>query len=341
MTKMSWGAIKAFFMTIALLFGYGAPATASSNLGDCEAHDGVNAAREIEVFKRRVAHHLALQDPATLEIVLEGSRHLSLNYLDVRGFSPLHYAATIASDRFLELCLSHPGTDPNIIAGNGMTPFLVARRHFRYDNMRLLLPRSVVPVKMTDDVLAGWLGDPATIPAGPGPAFQGDLPAPPHYIYEWDQVISEIAPGLFLSGEPPSRHPQALARHGITHVLSLCNASAYGPRLESKQFVVHEIAMEDTLHEDLLSKIPAIVGHIAETIARGHKILVHCRMGYSRSAAGVIAYWMVTHQKTFEDALLFVRSKRPVVSPNDHFSRQLLEFEQSEQFQTLRCIPEN
>lgn len=59
----------------------------------------------------------------------------------------------------------------------------------------------------------------------------------------------------------------------------------------------------------------------------GHGVLVHCQAGVSRSATIVIAYLMKHTLMTMTDAYKYVRSRRPVVSPNLNFMGQLLEFE--------------
>nr|XP_033776235.1 protein phosphatase Slingshot homolog 3 isoform X2 [Geotrypetes seraphini] len=54
------------------------------------------------------------------------------------------------------------------------------------------------------------------------------------------------------------------------------------------------------------------------------KVLVHCKMGVSRSASTVIAYAMKQYGWTLEEALRYVKEKRPIVHPNPGFMKQLL-----------------
>jgi protein-tyrosine phosphatase len=54
---------------------------------------------------------------------------------------------------------------------------------------------------------------------------------------------------------------------------------------------------------------------------------VHCFAGVSRSATIVIAYLMQELGKGMLEAMKFVKRRRPVVSPNFGFQRQLMDFE--------------
>ena len=54
---------------------------------------------------------------------------------------------------------------------------------------------------------------------------------------------------------------------------------------------------------------------------------VHCRNGVSRSGLVVVAYEMRKNHWTRDEALAFVRSKRPITRPNPAFIRLLLEWE--------------
>jgi hypothetical protein len=56
---------------------------------------------------------------------------------------------------------------------------------------------------------------------------------------------------------------------------------------------------------------------------------VHCRAGVSRSGMVVVAYLMYKNHWTRDQALAFVREKRPQVRPNPAFMERLLEWERA------------
>ena len=67
---------------------------------------------------------------------------------------------------------------------------------------------------------------------------------------------------------------------------------------------------------------------------------MHCHAGISRSATVCIAYMMRTQKMSVEDAYRFVKSKRPIISPNLHFMGQLLEYQKQLFTLTLESVPE-
>ena len=76
-----------------------------------------------------------------------------------------------------------------------------------------------------------------------------------------------------------------------------------------------------------------LVPHFDETYrfikeAKDHEgcVLVHCKMGMSRSASTVIAYIMKEYKMNLDETMEKVRKARPIVQPNDSFARQLVEY---------------
>lgn len=56
-------------------------------------------------------------------------------------------------------------------------------------------------------------------------------------------------------------------------------------------------------------------------------VLVHCLAGVSRSVTFTLAYLMHSRMLSFEEAFALVRLRKPDISPNFHFLRQLHAFE--------------
>ncbi len=74
------------------------------------------------------------------------------------------------------------------------------------------------------------------------------------------------------------------------------------------------------------------LGRVVEFIAAqrqaGRTVYVHCLAGVNRSAAVATAYLMREHGWTRDEALAFLRAKRPQVQPDSSLLRLLAEWEQ-------------
>lgn len=67
--------------------------------------------------------------------------------------------------------------------------------------------------------------------------------------------------------------------------------------------------------------------YITQAKNEGSKVLVHCKMGVSRSASVVIAYAMKAYDWTFNQALKHVKKQRSCIKPNKHFLSQLEQYQ--------------
>ncbi|KAK8063856.1 hypothetical protein PG996_008508 [Apiospora saccharicola] len=139
--------------------------------------------------------------------------------------------------------------------------------------------------------------------------------------------------GLFIS-----ESSELLAKHGITHVLTLTEDRDW-PTIAAESGVKHlAVPLVDTQLEDLLMYLDALVlwiedALLGEQVAQNGeenqvqrqqpRVLVHCLQGVSRSAAVVVAYTMQALGLDYDAALARVRRSRPAVSPNPGFADQL------------------
>ena len=128
---------------------------------------------------------------------------------------------------------------------------------------------------------------------------------------------SRIEDGLYLGGrvqEPPS---------GTQAVLNLCEVE------DSYQATIHRWEpIHDGAPAPRIEWLRQQVEFIDSQCRAGRPIYVHCHAGVSRGGMIVVAYEMFKHRWTRDEALAFVRTRRPVVNPNPAFMRLLLEWEQ-------------
>jgi protein phosphatase slingshot len=83
------------------------------------------------------------------------------------------------------------------------------------------------------------------------------------------------------------------------------------------------VRVYDDEKTDLLKHWDDTFKYITKAKKEGSKVLVHCKMGVSRSASVVIAYAMKAYNWDFSQALRHVKNKRNCIKPNNSFLLQL------------------
>ncbi|PAA82275.1 hypothetical protein BOX15_Mlig010338g2, partial [Macrostomum lignano] len=145
------------------------------------------------------------------------------------------------------------------------------------------------------------------------------------YRFSMDQVI----PGLWLGGRNAAKNAQVLRSRRVSRVLTVDDLNLPDRLLEQFDDGAHRfVRLEDHARENLLDRLQECLQFIGEALEGGHNVLVHCRVGVSRSASVVIAYLMQSQQLAFQSAYDLVKAGRPVIGPNDGFVEQLRLFEQ-------------
>jgi hypothetical protein len=133
---------------------------------------------------------------------------------------------------------------------------------------------------------------------------------------ERDHNYSLIDDGLFMGGNVGRPPP------GTTAVLNLCQKKdAYHCDTQVWEPIPDHAPAPD------LDWLRRQVEFIAARRKAGNIVYVHCSAGISRSGMVVIAYEMHKNHWTRDEALKFVRAKRPHTHPNPAFMNRLLEWE--------------
>jgi hypothetical protein len=125
---------------------------------------------------------------------------------------------------------------------------------------------------------------------------------------------------LYVSGEIEDW--EALRERGIDTIVDMDGDIDPGvpDAPNSILYVYHPI-----LDEDLpdLSKIEALGRLVAELVAAGHRVLVHCRMGFNRSVL-VTATALTYLGMTGERAVELLRDRRPGALFNEAFAAHVV-----------------
>ncbi|XP_063584435.1 protein phosphatase Slingshot homolog 3 isoform X4 [Pongo abelii] len=113
---------------------------------------------------------------------------------------------------------------------------------------------------------------------------------------------------------------EELQRNRVTHILNMAREI---DNFYPERFTYHNVRLWDEESAQLLPHWKETHRFIEAARAQGTHVLVHCKMGVSRSAATVLAYAMKQYECTLEQALRHVQELRPIARPNPGFLRQL------------------
>ena len=113
---------------------------------------------------------------------------------------------------------------------------------------------------------------------------------------------------------------EMLSPRSVGHILNVTREiDNFFPGL----FDYYNIRVYDEETTDLLKYWDNTFKYITKARQAGSKVLVHCKMGVSRSASVVIAYAMKSNNWDFKRALQHVKEKRSCIKPNKGFTAQL------------------
>jgi protein-tyrosine phosphatase len=122
----------------------------------------------------------------------------------------------------------------------------------------------------------------------------------------WD----EVAPGLLVGGVLSAAEADEVVRRGVTAVLDLTAEFSESAALLARRY--RNLPVLD-LTAPTPDQMREAAEFIAEESARG-VVYVHCKLGYSRSAAAACAYLLATGQAPCaEEAVARLRRARPSV----------------------------
>lgn len=139
--------------------------------------------------------------------------------------------------------------------------------------------------------------------------------------------LTPILPFLYLGNEHDAQDLHLLQRFNIGYIL---NVTTHLPlyHYDTGLFVYKRLPATDSNKQNLRQYFEEAFEFIEEAQQAGMGLLIHCQAGVSRSATIVIAYLMKHTWMTMTDAYKFVKTRRPIISPNLNFMGQLLEFEE-------------
>ncbi|XP_006818097.1 uncharacterized protein LOC100376065 [Saccoglossus kowalevskii] len=129
---------------------------------------------------------------------------------------------------------------------------------------------------------------------------------------------------VYLGSEWNASNLEELTENGIGFILNLTKEidNFYPGHFEYKNIRVYDV--EET---QLIRYWDETYKFMSKAKELGSKVLVHCKMGVSRSAATVMSYAMKEYGWSLDDTFKYVKDRRSVVNPNASFMRQLVEYQ--------------
>ncbi|EMD38111.1 hypothetical protein CERSUDRAFT_34809, partial [Gelatoporia subvermispora B] len=136
---------------------------------------------------------------------------------------------------------------------------------------------------------------------------------------------TEIIPRVYVGDINAAENAATLASLGITHVLSAMRGHVAIP--PGFPIEVLQLPLQDSPFAELAGFLPRATAFLSTALRNPHaRVLVHCVQGVSRSSSVVCAFLIAQYGWTPEQAVQYVKSKRPNAQPNPGFVSQLKEY---------------
>lgn len=138
----------------------------------------------------------------------------------------------------------------------------------------------------------------------------------------------EIIPRLWLGNVRASQDEDFIQRENIDVIFNCSKDLPFMFNIPKQ----YRVPVDDNLQEEEIRNIelwsPEIAHKLLTMYNKGHTILVHCYAGMQRSAACVAILLIALKHISAEDAMNYIRSRRPVAfQPRANFGRAIAFFE--------------
>lgn len=137
-------------------------------------------------------------------------------------------------------------------------------------------------------------------------------------------AATEIFPHVYLGSEWNASNLDELQSNGVGYIL---NVTKEIDNFYPGTFDYLNIRVYDDEKTELLRHWDRTFRYITQVKEKESKVLVHCKMGISRSASVVVAYAMKAFNMSLDEALALVKKKRSCIKPNQAFCNQLKTYE--------------
>ncbi|PNJ69633.1 dual specificity protein phosphatase 21 [Pongo abelii] len=136
--------------------------------------------------------------------------------------------------------------------------------------------------------------------------------------------FSQITRSLFLSNGVAANNKLLLSSNRITAIVN-ASVEVVNVFFEGIQYI--KVPVTDARDSRLYDFFDPIADLIHTIDMRQGRTLLHCVAGVSRSASLCLAYLMKYHSMSLLDAHTWIKSRRPIIRPNNGFWEQLINYE--------------
>jgi len=122
------------------------------------------------------------------------------------------------------------------------------------------------------------------------------------------EKLSEVVPGLFISSIS-CMSDDILEEQNIKNTISVTKNP---PKVNNDKINRMYILINDTHGENIDEYFDKAYDFIEKSLDKNEKVLVHCKIGMSRSATIIISYLMKKYNMTVDESLKYLKEKRSI-----------------------------
>ena len=141
----------------------------------------------------------------------------------------------------------------------------------------------------------------------------------------------EVVPGLWLGNRAAAHDLDFQRQQNITTIFNCTKDITFKQGVAPRMY---RIPLDDNLEAGEIRNLETWAWEVAYKISNelgtGNRTLVHCMAGMQRSAAAVAIYLVAKYRCTTDEAIAYIKSKRPVAFlGNANFYKSIKGFEDS------------
>ena len=150
-------------------------------------------------------------------------------------------------------------------------------------------------------------------------------------MIDYSLINNGIFIGNISSVISTTKSNDILEERNIKVVISALSEEEYEDNMIAEQnfpdIEWYKIVIDDDQNEDISKYFYTVHTIISNALSNKKNVIVHCAAGMSRSPTLVIAYLMIENKWRLEEAYNYIKAKRPHISPNIGFIKQLKQLE--------------